>query len=63
MSRFGFSNQTANALGRCTFPEDGRFKKQIPQTVKQFQIDKRFEDLEEISKAGGNQNELNEAKM
>ena len=54
LSRFGISNQTANALGKCTFPEDGRFKKEIPQTVQQFQIDERFEDLKEISTAGGN---------
>ena len=54
LSRFGISNQTANALGKCTFPEDGRFKKGIPQTAQQFQIDERFEDLKEISTAGGN---------
>ena len=54
LPRFGISNQTANALGKCTFPEDGRFKKEIPQTVQQFQIDERFEDLKEISTAGGN---------
>ena len=23
LSRFGISSQTANALGKCTFPEDG----------------------------------------
>ena len=54
LSRFGISNQTANALGKCTFPEDGRFKKEIPQAVQQFQIGERFEDLNEISTAGGN---------
>ena len=26
LSRFGISNQTANVLGKCAFPEDGRFK-------------------------------------
>ena len=54
MSRFGISNQTANTLGKCTFPEDGRFKKEIPQTGQQLQIDERFEDLKEISTADGN---------
>ena len=54
LSRFGISNQTANALGKCTFPEDGRFKKEISQAVQQFQIDERFEDLKEISTASGN---------
>ena len=54
LSRFGISDQIANALGKCTFPEDGRFKKEIPQTVQQFQIDERFEDLKETLTAGGN---------
>ena len=54
LSRFGIFNQTDNALGKCIFPEDSRFKKEIPQTVQQFQIDERFEDLKEISTAGGN---------
>ena len=48
LSRFGISSQTANALGKCTFPEDGWFKKEISQTGQQFQIDERFEDLKEI---------------
>ena len=39
LSRFGISNQTANALGKCTFTEDDQFKKEIPQTVQQFLID------------------------
>ena len=54
LSRFGIFNQTVNALGKCTFPEDGRFKKEIPEKVQQFQIDERFEDLKEISTASGN---------
>ena len=48
LSRFSISNQTANALGKCTFPKDGRLKKEIPQTVQQLQIQERFEDLNEI---------------
>ena len=52
LSQLGISNQTANALGKCAFPEDGWFKKEIPQTVQQYRIDKRFEDLKEISTAG-----------
>ena len=36
LSRFGISNQAANALDKCSFPEDGKFKKEIPQTVQQF---------------------------
>lgn len=39
LSQFGISNQTANAFGKCTFPEDGHFKKETPQTVQQFQFD------------------------
>ena len=54
LSRFGISNQTANALGKCTFSKDGRLKKEIPQTVQQFQIQERFEDLNEILTADGN---------
>ena len=54
LSRFGISNQTANALGKCTFPEGGRFKKEMPQTVQRFQIDERFEDLKEVLTAGRN---------
>ena len=54
LSRFGICNQSANALCKCTFLEDGRFKKDITQTVQQFQIDERFEELKEISTAGRN---------
>ena len=54
LSRFGICNQSANALCKCTFLEDGRFKKDIAQTVQQFQIDERFEELKEISTAGRN---------
>ena len=54
LSRFGISNQTANPLGKCTFPKDGRLKKEIPQTVEQLQIQERFEDLKEILTADGN---------
>ena len=54
LSRFRICNQSANALCKCTFPEDGRFKKDIAQTVQQFQIDERFEELKEISTAGRN---------
>ena len=54
LSRFGICNQSANALCKCTFLEDGRFKKEIAQTVQQFQIDERFEELKEISTAGRN---------
>ena len=54
LSRFGICNQSANALCKCTFPEDGRFNKDIAQTVQQFQIDERFEELKEISTAGRN---------
>ena len=54
LSQFGISNQTANALGKYASPEEVRFKKEIPKTVQQFQIDERFEDLKEISIAGRN---------
>lgn len=53
VQQFDISNQTSNAPGKCTFPEDVKFKRDIPQTEKQFQIEEKFEEPKEILTADG----------
>ena len=59
MSRFGTSNQT----GKCTFPEDGRFKKEIPRcssfkSTKYLKISKKFQQLAKIGRLESKLTEL-----
>lgn len=40
LSQFGISNQTANAFGKCTVPEDGQFKKEFHKQCSSFNLTK-----------------------